>query len=73
MHKLHSVEIDVDAFGVSSEVIIPDCTSAGLDNDPQIEAIITAGDLQPQIISLIAQKVAGNFETFCPLRSMLRD
>jgi len=63
MHKLHSVEIDVDAFGVDSEVIIPDCMSAGLDNAPELDAIITAGDLQPQVVSLVAQKVAGNFTT----------
>jgi len=63
-YKIHAVEIDVDSFGVDSEVVIPDCTSAGLDNAPQIEAIITAAKIQPEHVAMIAQKVMGNFSTF---------
>ncbi len=39
-YKIHSVELDVDAFGADSEVIVPDILSQSLNNDPQLDAII---------------------------------
>ena len=63
-YKIHAVEIDVDSFGVASEVIIPDCTSEGLQNNPQLDAAIAAGEIQPKHVALVAQKAMGNFTTY---------
>jgi hypothetical protein len=62
-YKLHCVQIDIDDYGVGAEKNIPDCTSAGLSNNPQLEAIITAGNTMPYHAALIAQRVAGSFST----------
>jgi len=63
-YKIHAVEIDVDSFGADSAVVVPDCTSEGIDNNPQLEAAINAGEIQPKHVSLIAQNAMGSFSTF---------
>jgi hypothetical protein len=63
-YKIHAVEIDVDSFGAGSEVIIPDCMSEGIDNNPQLDAAIAAGEISPKHVSLVAQRAMGNFSTF---------
>lgn len=63
-YKIHAVSIDVDSFGVGAGVIIPDCTSEGLENNPQLDAAIAAGEVSPKHIALVAQRAMGNFTTF---------
>jgi len=63
-YKIHAVEIDVDSFGADSAVIVPDCTSEGLENNPQLDAAIAAGEISPKHIALVAQKAMGSFTTY---------
>lgn len=63
-YKIHAVEIDVDSFGVASEVIVPDCMSEGLENNPTLDAAIAAGEISPKHVALVAQSAMGNFSTF---------
>ena len=63
-YKIHAVEIDVDSFGADSAVIIPDCTNEALENNPQLDAAINAGEISPKHIALVAQKAMGSFSTF---------
>lgn len=60
-YKIHSVQIYVDD---GSDVKVPDIISQGMDNSPQIDAIIGAAKVQPEHVALIAQRITGNFDTF---------
>jgi hypothetical protein len=63
-YKIHSVQIDVDSYGVGAEQNIPDCISHSLSNNPVIDAIVTAGDTMPRHLSLISHAISGGFESF---------
>lgn len=63
-YKIHAVEIDVDSFGVDSEVIVPDCTSESLQHNPTLDSAIAAGEVSPKHIAHVAQSIMGSFTTF---------
>lgn len=63
-YKIHSVQIDIDSYGVGAEKNIQDCISHSLSNNPTIDAAITAGDTMPRHLSLISHAISGGFETF---------
>ena len=60
-YKNHSVQIHVDG---GSEVNVPDITSFGIPNNPNIDAITTAGEISPTIVHLIENNAEMDFETF---------
>lgn len=62
-YKIHSVQIDIDAYGVGAEKNIPDVMNENLANNPQLDAIITAGETSPTHVALVSQKIAGSFDT----------
>jgi hypothetical protein len=61
-YKIHAVEIDVDSFAAA--VIVPDCMSQGIENSPQLDAAIAAGEVQPRHIALVGQSATANFNTY---------
>lgn len=62
-YKIHAVVFDADAQA-GTPVVIPDCTSQGIDNNPQLDAAINAGEIQPKHVALIGQSATANFSTF---------
>lgn len=69
-YKIHSVQIDVDSYGVGAEQNIPDCISHSLSNNPVIDSIVTAGDTMPRYMSLISHAVGGGFETYAVAKAI---
>ncbi len=63
-YKIYCVQIDIDAYGVGAEKNIPDCMNESISNNPQLDAIITAGETMPTHAALISQKIAGSFDTY---------
>jgi hypothetical protein len=60
-YKAHSIKFHVDG---ASAVILPDITSQGLEQNPNLMAELTAAYATPTHVAYVARKVLGNCQTF---------
>ena len=60
-YKIHSVVNDTVAAGTPT--LIPDCTSQSINNNPQLDAIVTAGQTMATHVILRSQRIAADFDT----------